>query len=247
MGHYVYKYVDPTTDEILYIGKNDTDLVSRLNSHKNDPYSYASIYFIEVGSRIESDALESCLIAKYKPKYNKAKMVTMSFSFDEPSWTVYKNSIKKEIRENKKAKRRGIYSWESLVSTHRCMGYTNQEVLKYIRHKIFPEYEEILKTLRLFQNGEWEDSFTLKITNLSPIDFRKRSHILPSVDGWVYDKGGVYDPTTCVMIENFKNDGIFLSGQEYLNYIFEKATTEYKQWKQYYWDIKKEVRNDIQS
>ena len=31
MGHYVYKYV--LHQEVIYIGKNNTDLVSRLNQH----------------------------------------------------------------------------------------------------------------------------------------------------------------------------------------------------------------------
>lgn len=32
MGHYVYKYV--YNNEIIYIGKNDTDLESRIYQHK---------------------------------------------------------------------------------------------------------------------------------------------------------------------------------------------------------------------
>ena len=54
MGHYVYKYV--LGDEVIYIGKNDTDLVSRINSHNYDSLDaraqgdlqQAKIYYIEL-------------------------------------------------------------------------------------------------------------------------------------------------------------------------------------------------------
>ena len=46
MGHYVYKYVK--AGEIVYIGKNDTNLADRIYQHKLEekfiPYADAEVY-----------------------------------------------------------------------------------------------------------------------------------------------------------------------------------------------------------
>ena len=34
MGHYVYKYVDADTNDIIYIGKTNSSLVNRIYQHK---------------------------------------------------------------------------------------------------------------------------------------------------------------------------------------------------------------------
>lgn len=98
MGHYVYKYVNPNTNEILYIGKNDTNLVSRLKQHcckgDNIPSEYhdellkADIYFITLANNIMCDVVESELIRRYKPKCNSSKMSDWDgLDFVEPKWT----------------------------------------------------------------------------------------------------------------------------------------------------------------
>ena len=89
MGHYVYKYV--YDGEIVYIGKNDTDLETRINQHKLEekfrPYLKADIYYIELANAIMSDVVESELIRRYKPKLNVAKMCDWSgLEFTEPEW-----------------------------------------------------------------------------------------------------------------------------------------------------------------
>ena len=48
MGHFVYKYV--YDGEIVYIGKNDTDLKTRIKQHEREekfqPYLKSDIYII---------------------------------------------------------------------------------------------------------------------------------------------------------------------------------------------------------
>lgn len=102
MGNYVYKYV--YKDEIIYIGKNDTDLTSRLNRHgrpgDNIPeegwneINNSDIYYCELANRIMSDVVESELIRRYKPRYNKAKVSEWGgLDFVEPKWIKYNKEL----------------------------------------------------------------------------------------------------------------------------------------------------------
>lgn len=108
MGHYVYKYV--LDNKIIYIGKNDTDLYSRLNQHgragDNIPQeawneiNKANIYYCKLANKIMSDVVESEMIRRYKPKYNKSKTSEWTgLPFIEPSWILIQP---KEVRKNKK-------------------------------------------------------------------------------------------------------------------------------------------------
>ena len=108
MASYVYKYV--LNDEIIYIGKNDTDLYSRLNQHGKpgdnieeygwDEINQSTIYYIELANSTMSDVVESELIRRYKPKYNKAKNSEWDgLSFIEPKWKICNSDM---IKKNKK-------------------------------------------------------------------------------------------------------------------------------------------------
>ena len=108
MASYVYKYV--LNDEIIYIGKNDTDLYSRLNQHGKpgdnieeygwDEINQSTIYYIELANSTMSDVVESELIRRYKPKYNKAKNSEWDgLSFVEPKWKICNSDM---IKKNKK-------------------------------------------------------------------------------------------------------------------------------------------------
>ena len=78
MGHFVYKYVYKS--EVIYIGKNDTNLIDRIRQHGKfgdnipeegwDEINSSDIYYIELANSIMSDVVESELIRRYKPKYN---------------------------------------------------------------------------------------------------------------------------------------------------------------------------------
>ena len=105
MGHYVYKYV--YDGEIVYIGKNDTDLETRINQHKLEekfrPYLKADIYYIELANSIMSDVVESELIRRYKPKLNVAKMSDwIGLDFVEPEWKVFNYTKKKKSNRTTK-------------------------------------------------------------------------------------------------------------------------------------------------
>lgn len=94
MGHYVYKYV--YNGEIVYIGKNDTDLISRINQHKREkkfqPYLSSEIYYIALENRTENKVMESLLINRYKPLLNVSEKYDgfgLNIIFDEPKWVRY--------------------------------------------------------------------------------------------------------------------------------------------------------------
>ncbi len=114
MGHYVYKYV--YNGEIVYIGKNDTDLISRIKQHEKEnkflPYIFSDIYYITLENKVETRIMETMLINRYKPKLNiadKANGTGLAIEFTEPHWEKYeeKNFIKqnKEYKLSKKAKK----------------------------------------------------------------------------------------------------------------------------------------------
>lgn len=99
MGHYVYKYV--LNDEIIYVGKCDGNLDSRLSQHgcKGDNIDAAAwndirastVFYTELANSTMSDVVESELIRRYKPKYNRAKMSDWDgLTFPEPEWKKYK-------------------------------------------------------------------------------------------------------------------------------------------------------------
>lgn len=128
VGHYVYKYV--LDNEIVYIGKNDTDLHSRIYQHtleeKFQPVKNAQIYFIELENSVESRIMEELLINKYKPALNVvSKQSGISISFEEPSWKKYTPPEKsKKNRQYTKIIEKGIDAAWSRLSRNK------QEFLK---------------------------------------------------------------------------------------------------------------------
>ena len=76
MGHFIYKYV--FDKEVIYIGKNNTNLIDRIKQHKNSSdklsnYLDAEIFYFKLDSSLECDIVETILINKYRPKLNIAK------------------------------------------------------------------------------------------------------------------------------------------------------------------------------
>lgn len=145
MGHYVYKYV--LNNEIIYIGKNDTDLASRLFQHGKpgdnipesgwDEINKADIYYAELANSIMSDVVESELICKYKPKYNKAKKSDWSgLNFIEPIWYLYNRNneeIERLKAQNSEYKKRIIELNNLLnnIKTDKALIYS--ELLSHFR------------------------------------------------------------------------------------------------------------------
>lgn len=101
-GHYVYKYV--LDGEIIYIGKNNTNLIDRINQHtiekKFQENADAVVYYAELKNSVESGTMELLLINKYKPKLNIASVQEgLSIDFTEPEWKLYNpRDFKREDR-----------------------------------------------------------------------------------------------------------------------------------------------------
>lgn len=148
MPHYCYKYV--LNDEIIYIGKTDTELMQRLKAHgvKGDNISpkawddldKADIYYIKLANAIMSDVVESELIRRYKPKYNSAKMSEWSgLPFVEPEW--------KHIREYpiKKSKTLDIKSRQE----------SRRRNMKKHLDELYTQLESLLNVKTRIQNGDF--------------------------------------------------------------------------------------------
>lgn len=115
MGHFVYRYT--LNGEILYVGKNDTDLISRIEQHeqgKGDKlYHFQQdhpdlvIDYIEVGNSSQSDVMETYLIDKLRPKFNSSKKfdgtAELFGDIPLPEFKPYKDLLNRRARKTKNA------------------------------------------------------------------------------------------------------------------------------------------------
>lgn len=104
--HAVYKYV--YNGNIIYIGKSDVGVYERISQHgrsgdniPEDAWSElkkSDVFYIELPNRTMTDVVESELIRRYRPKYNKAKKSEWKgLPFAEPEWTRFnKECLKKK-------------------------------------------------------------------------------------------------------------------------------------------------------
>ena len=111
--HYVYKFVKD--GQILYIGKSDAQNFDRIKSHgksgDNIPEKYweeinsADIFYIITNNKTLSDVVESELIRRYHPLFNKAKQSEWTgIPFQEPEWIGYRINGEYTHRKTKKPK-----------------------------------------------------------------------------------------------------------------------------------------------
>ena len=143
MGHYVYKYV--LDGEIIYIGKCDDNLDSRLKCHGRkgdnispcawDDINKSDIFYVELANSTMSDVVESELINRYKPKYNKAKMSKWcGLPFPEPQWSKYRKPVKRSLKKRHK---------EYEIADNREHNAKAYKILNYILHQILEGNYEI--------------------------------------------------------------------------------------------------------
>lgn len=137
MGHYVYKYV--LNDEIIYIGKCDSVLESRLNQHGKpgdnidkkywDDINASDIYYCTLANATMSDVVESELINRHKPKCNTAKISDWDgLKFSEPSWVKYY----KQRNKKKKNCRKDSFSTYEILRLFDSIGGQKMKVIKFI-------------------------------------------------------------------------------------------------------------------
>lgn len=94
--YYVYKYIDPATEECLYVGKTE-NICDRHASHlsnKKEIWCNKSLRleYMELDSKYTMDFYEVYLINKLEPKFNVVKgemdIEKIKFSYDG-QWVVY--------------------------------------------------------------------------------------------------------------------------------------------------------------
>ncbi len=113
--YYLYKYLDPKTDECLYIGQTKNLYTRHLNHlcNKNETWCnrLTVMKYIEVPDKYNLNFLEMYLINKEMPNYNTFGKMKMDHEFIkiefDPEW---KNYTKEDFLKNasEKGKRFGI-------------------------------------------------------------------------------------------------------------------------------------------
>lgn len=123
--HFVYKYL--LDNQILYIGKVDSDLRRRVEKHTKEekfkPYlDHAEIFCIPLANPTETTFLELYLINKYKPILNVvAKYEGMSnIQLQEPDWIPYAKYLETKNRTSDTNKlqntQKEIVFWKQVLS-----------------------------------------------------------------------------------------------------------------------------------
>ena len=89
--YFLYRYIDDTTKEIVYIGKTQQlDVINRIDQHKTDNVGKWTqnnkfhIEFISVPREEDMNYIESFLIRKFQPKLN----IVLSNN-DKPAFNIY--------------------------------------------------------------------------------------------------------------------------------------------------------------
>ena len=94
MEYTVYKYI--WKDEVIYVGKSNTDLWSRIKAHEYEnrfkPYlKNAKVFYINCNNPAETTILETYFINKYQPVLNTAMKYdnTRDFGIKDLKWHEY--------------------------------------------------------------------------------------------------------------------------------------------------------------
>lgn len=123
--HYVYKYL--WNNQVIYIGKVDSDLQRRVEEHakeeKFQPYlDQSDIFCIPLVNQTETTFLELYLINKYKPILNfAAKYEGISnIQVQEPPWIPYSKYLETKKRTSDTDKLQNIQKeivfWKQVLS-----------------------------------------------------------------------------------------------------------------------------------
>lgn len=106
--YYVYRYTDKALKEVVYIGKTDHSLRSRILAHKKEAAFKkfnCDIDFVRLANSVETDSVEKLLINYYKPAINikdKTKGLTEGLILPLLNWTPYElyQAKKKSYQED---------------------------------------------------------------------------------------------------------------------------------------------------
>lgn len=97
--HIVYRYCLKETKEVIYVGKTDVSLKSRVDAHEKESkfLPYRGKWYIEyivLANFVETDVVEKFLINKWKPVLNEkdcVAKVTDYLAIQLPRWQPYEN------------------------------------------------------------------------------------------------------------------------------------------------------------
>lgn len=160
MKHYVYKYV--LDDEVIYVGRTKNLDVrvyfhgksgDNITSDGRDEINRADVYYSLVANELMADVIESELIRRYKPKYNKMKKSNWDgIDFVEPNWTRYVRPTEHKVPQvmrNKQAEytknnytqiKLAMPNDEAMVFKEYCKNH-KLKYAPFIRHLIQKEIE----------------------------------------------------------------------------------------------------------
>lgn len=150
---WVIMYINMFLMMKLYIGKNDTDLHSRLKCHGRpgdnipkegwDEINNSDVFYCILANSNMSDVVESELISRYKPKYNKVKKHLWSgLNYIEPIWIKYEsNKNKKELEELIFTLKNENSFWKNQIEQYKERLH-EQEEKTYSFHEIYEWYKK---------------------------------------------------------------------------------------------------------
>ena len=172
MPSYVYKFV--YENEIIYIGKSNSNLDSRINNHGRpgdnidkkywDMINSSQIYYIQLANQTMCDVVESELIRRYKPKCNKAKMSDwIGLEFNEPEWKLYEKTkpVVKKQSIKLPSKKEIIQIRKDLIFYRKCLDANiYSDIIELLRHNDDSNIIE-LKLSKIVYNFLHEDFLKL--------------------------------------------------------------------------------------
>lgn len=108
--HYIYRFLEPN-DEIVYIGRTSNNLETRIKQHfyygghlGEDAYNTVyKVEYVALPNKIDAQILESYLINKYKPMYNKdfTQGETIVSISKDLEWVNFEFSSKSKLTKEK--------------------------------------------------------------------------------------------------------------------------------------------------
>lgn len=141
--HGLYKFVTRDTGEIIYIGKSNNNIKSRIDAHirgkgideKFNAYrNNYKVYISFMPNTVETDIMERALINKYKPILNKCdnyQGTSELIQVKEPQWVEYIRLSDISSTQSKKFKKEEVNPFSETIFIGKLFGvnwYINKNI-----------------------------------------------------------------------------------------------------------------------
>lgn len=204
--HGLYKFVTNDTDEIIYIGKTNNNIKSRIADHirgkgldeKFNAYKDKyKIYVSLLPNAVETDILERALINKYKPVLNVTdNQYGMSdlIHVDEPEWHEYKEvfpdttkpleqvktvKLQKQVKSNALLRKRIFIGHVSGYDYYISNTYKYKDNIHKVEKQYFESPDEAIGYIKHILN---------LVETYGELDSKGQSYLVQAKDGQQLDR-----------------------------------------------------------